>query len=198
MTLTLSRRLSAFMLLFFLLTIAPTVQAQSAPGQLNSNLLAEFKWRLIGPSSPAGRVWQVVGDENDPKTFYVCTAGGGLWKSTDNGTTLVPIFDNQTSASTGAVAIARSNSNLVWVGTGEPANTRANSWGDGVYKCGDGRTTWAHMGLEDSRQISAIVIHPTKPDTVYVAAMGYEWGRNSERGIFKTVDGGKSWNKILL
>lgn len=198
MTLTLSRRLSAFMLLFFLLTIAPTVQAQSAPGQLNSNLLAEFKWRLIGPSNPAGRVWQVVGDENDPKTLYVCTAGGGLWKSTDNGTTLVPIFDNQTSASTGAVAIAKSNSNLVWVGTGEPANTRANSWGDGVYKSLDGGQTWAHMGLGESRQISAIVIHPAKPDTVYVAAMGYEWGRNNERGIFKTVDGGKSWNKILF
>jgi photosystem II stability/assembly factor-like uncharacterized protein len=179
-----------------LCVLAPfSANAQSA--QLNANLLSEFKWRLVGPSSPAGRVWQVVGDENNPRTFYVCTAGGGLWKSTDNGTTLIPIFDNETSASTGAVAIARSNSNLVWVGTGEPANTRANSWGDGVYKSNDSGKTWEHMGLGDSRQISAIVIHPTKPDTVYVAAMGYEWGRNSERGIFKTTDGGKSWSKIL-
>src|SRR5712691_12914106 len=103
MTLTNSRqRLFAFMLLLAVLAIAPAAQAQSAPTQLNSNLLSEFKWRLVGPSSPAGRVWQVVGDENDPRTFYVCTAGGGLWKSTDNGTTLVPIFDNQTSASIGA------------------------------------------------------------------------------------------------
>ncbi|HUS11949.1 MAG TPA: hypothetical protein VMZ30_15900 [Pyrinomonadaceae bacterium] len=180
-----------------LLLISTAAQAQPAPTQLNSNLLSEFKWRLLGPSSPAGRVWQVVGDENDPKTFYVCTAGGGLWKSTDNGTTLVPIFDNQTSASTGAVAIAKSNSNLLWVGTGEPANTRANSWGDGVYKSLDAGKTWTHMGLADSRQISAIVIHPTKPDIVYVAAMGHEWGRNTERGIFKTVDGGKSWSKVL-
>jgi photosystem II stability/assembly factor-like uncharacterized protein len=179
-----------------LCVLAPfSANAQSA--QLNTNLLSEFKWRLVGPSSPAGRVWQVVGDENNPRTFYVCTAGGGLWKSTDNGTTLIPIFDNETSASTGAVAMARSNSNLVWVGTGEPANTRANSWGDGVYKSNDSGKTWEHMGLGDSRQISAIVIHPTKPDTVYVAAMGYEWGRNSERGIFKTTDGGKSWSKIL-
>ncbi len=169
-----------------------------AQKQLDVNLLSEFRWRLIGPSSPAGRVWQVVGDENNPKTFYVCTAGGGLWKSTDNGTTLIPVFDHETSASTGAVAIAKSNSNLVWVGTGEPANTRANSWGDGVYKSKDGGQTWAHMGLADSRQISAIVIHPTKPDTVYVAAMGHEWGRNNERGIFKTTDGGKTWNKILF
>jgi photosystem II stability/assembly factor-like uncharacterized protein len=167
-------------------------QAQLTPG-----MLSEFQWRLIGPSSPAGRVWQVVGDENNPQTFYVCTAGGGLWKSTDNGTTLLPIFDNQTSASTGAVAIARSNSNLVWVGTGEPANTRANSWGDGVYKSTDSGKTWTHMGLKDSRQISAIVIHPSKPDIVYVAAMGYEWGRNVERGIFKTTDGGQSWSKVL-
>ena len=192
------RSFSAFLLWLSILMTASAVQAQSASTQLHSNLLSDFKWRLVGPSSPAGRVWQVVGDENDPKTFYVCTAGGGLWKSTDNGTTLVPIFDNQTSASTGTVAIARSNSNLVWVGTGEPANTRANSWGDGVYKSLDGGKTWAHLGLEDSRQISAIVIHPTKPDTVYVAAMGYEWGRNSERGIFKTTDGGKSWSKILF
>jgi len=116
--------------LFIIFIVNAQIVAQK---QLDANLLSEFKWRLVGPSSPAGRVWQVVGDENDPKTFYVCTAGGGLWKSTDNGTTLVPIFDNQTSASTGAVAIAKSNSNLVWVGTGEPANTRANSWGDGVY-----------------------------------------------------------------
>jgi photosystem II stability/assembly factor-like uncharacterized protein len=199
MTLTNSRRpTSVFLLLLSFFTISFTAQGQSASTQLNPNLLSEFKWRLVGPSSPAGRVWQVVGDENDPKTFYVCTAGGGLWKSTDNGTTLVPSFDNQTSASTGAVAIAKSNSNLVWVGTGEPANTRANSWGDGVYRSLDGGKTWAHMGLGDSRQISAIVIHPTRPDTVYVAAMGYEWGRNSERGIFKTTDGGKSWSKILF
>jgi photosystem II stability/assembly factor-like uncharacterized protein len=185
------------MLFLFLVLVGLPVRAQTAATQLNSNLLSEFKWRLVGPSSPAGRVWQDVGDENDPKTSYVCTAGGGLWKSTDNGTTLLPIFDNQTAASTGAVAIAHSNSNIVWVGTGEPANTRANSWGDGVYKSTDGGKTWTHMGLPESRQISAIVIHPTRPDTVYVAAMGYEWGRNDERGIFKTTDGGKTWNKIL-
>jgi len=186
-----------FLFLLSTLAVGLSVQAQTAAPQLTSELLSEFKWRLIGPSSPAGRVWQVVGDENDPKTFYVCTAGGGLWKSTDNGTTLLPIFDHQTSASTGAVAIARSNSNIVWVGTGEPANTRANSWGDGVYKSIDAGKTWAHMGLPESRQISSIVIHPTRPDTVYVAAMGYEWGRNEERGIFKTTDGGKSWTKVL-
>ena len=89
---------------FLLLAVFTTAStAQTGPANLNSNMLSEFKWRLVGPSSPAGRVWTVVGDENNPKTFYVCTAGGGLWKTTDNGTTLLPIFDNQTSASTGAV-----------------------------------------------------------------------------------------------
>src|SRR5712691_2715224 len=103
MTLTNSRRrLSVSMLWLSLLPIATAALAQESSSPLSSDLLSEFKWRLIGPSSPAGRVWQVVGDENNPKTFYVCTAGGGLWKSTDNGTTLVPIFDNQTSASIGA------------------------------------------------------------------------------------------------
>ena len=100
------RPLCVFCLCLLAFALAAETRAQSAP-QLTSDLLSEFKWRLIGPSSPAGRVWQVVGDENDPKTFYVCTAGGGLWKSTDNGTTLVAVFDNQTSASTGAVAIAQ-------------------------------------------------------------------------------------------
>ena len=123
--------------------------------------------------------------------------GGGLWKSTNNGTTLLPIFEHETSASTGAVAVAKSDPNMVWVGTGEPANTRANSWGDGVYKSTDAGRTWTNMGLKESRQISAIVIHPTKPDTVYVAAMGYHWGCNEERGVFKTVDGGRTWQKIL-
>lgn len=185
---TLTFAVFAFTLLFF---------APRASAQLESRLLGEFTWRLLGPSSPAGRVWQIVGVESNPRTFYVCTAGGGLWKSTNSGTTLVPIFDRQSSASTGAVAVARSNPDIVWVGTGEPANTRANSWGDGVYKSTDGGKTWAHMGLPESRQISAVVIHPTNPDIVYVAAMGYHWGKNEERGVFKTADGGRTWNKVL-
>jgi len=190
-----ARRLGSLFL--SLVSIFFATFGQTTPSQFKRDLLKEFRWRLVGPSSPAGRVWQVVGVESNPKTFYVCTAGGGLWKSTDNGTTLLPIFDNETSASTGAVAIAKSDPNIVWVGTGEPANTRANSWGDGVYKSLDAGKTWKHMGLPDSRQISSIVIHPTRPNIVYVAAMGYEWGRNEKRGIFKTTDGGQTWSKVL-
>ncbi|MBI3664601.1 MAG: glycosyl hydrolase [Acidobacteria bacterium] len=183
------------LLLVLLLSIA--MAAQNPPSSLNSNLLREWRWRLLGPSSPAGRAWTVVGVESDPKTLYVTTAGGGLWKTTNRGTTFVPVFDTYASASTGAVAIARSNKEIVWLGTGEPASTRANSWGDGVYKSTDGAKTWTHMGLEDSRQISAISIHPVNPGVVYVAAMGHHWGRGGERGIYKTTDGGETWTRPL-
>ncbi len=187
-------RLFPVLCVFGVMTHAEPVRAQ----RIEESLLNEFTWRLLGPASPAGRAWQVVGVESDPKTFYVTTAGGGLWKSTNNGTTIEPIFNDEGSASTGAVAIAPSNTDLVWVGTGEPANTRANSWGDGVYKSTDGGSTWTNMGLRDTRQISAIVIHPTRPDIVYVAAMGHLWGSNAERGVFKTTDGGRTWDKILF
>jgi photosystem II stability/assembly factor-like uncharacterized protein len=189
---------SILVLIFSLFIQAAPARGQSNAKLPNADLFSEFTWRLLGPSSPAGRVWQVVGVESNPKTFYVTTAGGGLWKSTDNGTTLLPIFDKQTSASTGAVAIAKSNPNIVWVGSGEPASTRANSWGDGVYKSTDAGLSWANMGLGDTRQIGAVVIHPTNPEIVYVAAMGYLWGRNSERGIFKTTDAGRTWSKSLF
>jgi photosystem II stability/assembly factor-like uncharacterized protein len=183
----------------FLASLGATIPSGIARAQaIDPALLDAFSWRLIGPASPAGRAWQVVGVPSDPKTFYVTTAGGGLWKTTNHGTTIEPVFDHEGSASTGAVAIADANTDIVWLGTGEPANTRANSWGDGVYKSTDGGSTWRHMGLTDSRQISAIVIHPDDPEVVWVAAMGHEWGTNSERGVFKTTDGGDHWTRVLF
>jgi len=175
----------------------PAQAGETSQGLFNDELLSDWHWRLLGPTMPAGRAWTVVGVESDPKTLYVTTASGGLWKSTNNGTTFEPVFESEGSASTGAVAIAASNTDIVWVGTGEPANTRANSWGDGVYKSTDGGATWANMGLRDSRMTGHIVIHPEDPDIVYVAAMGRLWGRNEERGIFKTVNGGATWQKVL-
>ena len=177
-----------------LLGTALSAQAQS---RFDSGLLSEWEWRLLGPTTPAGRAWTVVGVETDPKTLYVTTASGGLWKSVNAGTTFEPVFDHGGTASTGAVAVAPSNPDIVWVGTGEPANTRANSWGDGVYKSTDAGKSWTHMGLEATRMTGHIVIHPTDPDIVYVAAMGRLWGRNEERGIFKTTNGGRTWNKVL-
>jgi photosystem II stability/assembly factor-like uncharacterized protein len=181
------------------LAVATLLLPQPLPAQ---NLAPEhtesLEWRLLGPSMPAGRAWTVVGVESDPKTLYVTTAGGGLWKTTNHGTTFRNVFDRYGSASTGAVAVAPSDPDVVWVGTGEPANTRANSWGDGVYRSDDGGESWTHMGLPDSYLISRIVIHPTDPDRVWVAAMGHLWGTNSERGVFRTVDGGRSWEKVLF
>ena len=177
-------------------TLAP---AAPADGQrLDAGAVSEFHWRLLGPASPAGRAWKVVGLESDPHTFYVTTAGGGLWKTTNDGTTLVPVLDGQRVASTGHVAVAATDPDLVWVGTGEPASTRANSWGNGVYKSMDGGRSWAHMGLDETREISKVVIDPSDPDRVYVAAMGQLWGSNPERGIFMTADAGETWEKILF
>jgi len=173
------------------------VPAMARAQTVDRAVLDAIPWRLIGPASPAGRAWQVVGVPSDPKTFYITTAGGGLWKSTNHGTTIAPIFDVASSASTGAVAIAPSDPDVVWLGTGEPANTRANSWGDGVYRSTDGGATWTHVGLRDSRQIAAIVIHPANPEIAWVAAMGREWGTNVERGVFKTTDGGRTWTNVL-
>ena len=179
-----------FGLAFFCLLSAATAVG-------SSELLQNWQWRLLGPSTPAGRAWTVVGVESDPKTLYVTTASGGLWKSVNSGTTFEPVFDDAPVASTGAVAIAASNPDIVWVGTGEPANTRANSWGNGAYKSTDAGKSWTHMGLSETKMIAHVVIHPENPDIVYVAAMGRLWGRNEERGLFKTTDGGRTWEKIL-
>ena len=154
-------------------------------------------FRLIGPNAPSGRVWQVVGVPSRPKTFYVCTAQGGVWRTTNNGTTLTPIFEEENAASCGAVAIAPSDPNVIWVGSGEPAARQSNGLGYGIYKSTDGGTTWQHLGLETTEQIAAIAIDPRDPQTVYVGAMGHLWGRNPERGVFKTTDGGRTWQKVL-
>jgi photosystem II stability/assembly factor-like uncharacterized protein len=188
-------KLSFVAVLIFFSFIAVDAQKKSIP--LEESMLASWPWRLIGPSMPAGRAWRVVGVPSDPKTLYVTTAGGGLWKTINNGTTFQQLFTHQSSVSTSEVAVARSNPDIVWVGTGEAANTRANSIGDGIYKSMDGGKTWKHMGLRNSQMIGGIVIHPENPDIVYVTSMGHLWGANEERGVYKTVNGGKNWQKVL-
>jgi hypothetical protein len=128
---------------------------------------------------------------------YVGTASGGVWKTTNNGTTWEPIFDKESVSTIGDIAIAPSDPSVVWVGTGEPNNRQSSSWGDGAYKSLDGGKTWKKMGLEATRHIGRIVIHPKNPDVVYVAALGRLWGANPERGVYKTADGGKTWSQVL-
>ena len=134
--------------------------------------------RCLGPGNMGGRVVDLAVVESRPATLYVATASGGLWKTTNNGTTWTAVFERQATVSLGAVAVAPSNPDVVWVGTGEANARNSVSWGDGVYKSTDGGKTWQNMGLRDTQHIGRIVIHPTNPDIVYVAALGHVWGPN--------------------
>jgi photosystem II stability/assembly factor-like uncharacterized protein len=182
----------------FFLFVSPGHTSQVHSSLLDDTVLSNLKWRCIGPANPGGRIDDFAVVENQPNIIYVGTASGGLWKTTNNGITWKPLFDKQETSSIGDVAISKSNSDIVWVGTGEANNRQSSSWGNGVYKSQDGGSTWINMGLQETHHIGRIVIHPTNPDTVYVAALGHLWGPNKERGIFKTMDGGKSWTKTLF
>ncbi len=160
--------------------------------------LAPLRWRLIGPAHMSGRVTDIAVPRKESYTVYCATATGGVWKTINNGTTWLPIFDEQGSSSIGAVAVSDSDPNVVWVGTGEANASSYSSWGDGVYKSGDGGSTWKRMGLADTHHIGRIVIDPVDPDIVYVAALGHLWGPNAERGLYKTTDGGESWHKAMF
>ncbi|MDA0707866.1 MAG: hypothetical protein O2963_02160, partial [Proteobacteria bacterium] len=163
----------------------------------NDDLIHDWHWRQLGPALPAGRSWYVVADENDPRVIFATAAGGGLWKSTNNGVSFRNVFSQYNVASTGYVAISKSDSNIVWLGTGENAGTRVTTYGDGVYKSTDGGETWENKGLPESYHISDIKIHPTNPDIVWVAASGYLWGESEDKGIYKSTDGGDTWRKVL-
>jgi photosystem II stability/assembly factor-like uncharacterized protein len=178
------------------LSIAPGVSgAQQAP--LTAELLRGLRFREIGPAVTGGRIHDVEALPDDPSTVYVATASGGLWKTTNHGTTWTPIFDSQPVSTFGDVAIAPSNPDVIWAGTGEQNNRQSTSWGNGVYRSMDGGKTWTHLGLEETRHIGKVVVHPTNPDIAYVAALGNLWKPNPERGVFKTTDGGRTWTKAL-
>ena len=159
----------------------------------------DLKWQFLGPRNVSGRCTDiaVVRPKGKNYTIYVGTASGGLWKTDNEGTTWEPIFDQGPSTSIGDVALAPSNQQIVWVGTGEANIFRSSQSGAGVYKSTDGGKTWQHMGLAGTQTIPRIVIHPENPDIVYVAASGHEWTNNEERGVFMTTDGGKTWSKVL-
>ena len=156
-------------------------------------------FRNVGPATMGGRVDDLAVLESNPAVFYVGTASGGLWKTTNSGTTWEVLFDDLDDVvSIGDVAIAPNDANLVWVGTGENNNRQSGSWGNGVYKSIDGGKTWKHMGLRDSKHIARIIVDPVDHDVVYVAALGSLWGAGKERGVFKTTDGGVTWTNVLF
>lgn len=163
------------------------------------SLFSKFNWQFLGPTSISGRMTDiaVVTPRGKNYTIYAASASGGVWKTINEGTTWAPIFENAMSTSIGDIAIAPSNQNIVWIGTGECNIFRSSNAGAGVYKSTDAGKTWNHFGLIGTNTISRIVIHPTNPDIVYVAASGTEWTNNQDRGVYKTVNGGKTWEKVF-
>ena len=163
----------------------------------SSSTFKAMELRNIGPAYMSGRIADIAIDQNNPSTWYTAVGSGGVWKTTNAGTTWTPIFDDQPVYSIGDVTIAPSNSNIIWVGTGENNGGRHISFGDGVYKSVDGGQTWKNMGLSKSEHVSDIIIHPTNPDIVWVSAQGPLWSGGGERGLYKTTDGGETWKQVL-
>jgi photosystem II stability/assembly factor-like uncharacterized protein len=161
---------------------------------ITADTLKGLEFRNIGPALMGGRIDDFAVVESAPSTFYVATASGGVLKTTNNGITFDPVFDDQDVSTIGDIAIAPSDPSILYVGTGEPNNRQSSSWGNGVYKTLDGGKTWGNVGLKDTQHIGRVVVDRRNPDVAYVAALGHLWGPNKERGLFKTTDGGKSWS----
>ena len=183
------KRLSIFLLSLCLFVIT---YSQPKPEQLKN-----IKFRPIGPANMGGRVTDIVGIPGDPSTFYFAAADGGLFKTTNGGTTSEALFTDQRVYSVGAIGMSPNDPNLIYLGTGEGDPRNSTSYGNGVYRSFDGGKTWKHMGLTKTERIKRVIVNPNNTNEVCVCALGREWGPNSERGVFQTKDGGKSWNRIL-
>lgn len=179
------------------LILGGTFSAQNAPAVGDQSLIRHLKWRNIGPANMVGRISDFEALDEDFTHVLVASASGGVFKSVNAGTTWTPIFDDYGSASIGDVAVFQKNPDIIWVGTGEECVRNSIAWGDGLYKSTDGGRTFARVGLETTQSIGRVLTHPTDPDLVYVAASGHAWGYTGDRGLFKTVDGGKTWTKLL-
>jgi photosystem II stability/assembly factor-like uncharacterized protein len=174
----------------------PQAPATPPPNASTDPLLRGFQFRSIGPAVMMGRVDDIQGSEKDPMIIYVGYATGGLWKSTDGGEHWHSLFDNMANESIGAIGIAPSDPNIVYVGTGEANNRQSSSIGDGMWGTTDGGKTWNHLGLENTQSINRVVVDPTNPNIVYVASPGHLFGANPDRGLYKTTDGGKTWKNL--
>ena len=171
--------------------------APPPPADLSENQLAAFKARAIGPATMGGRVSSIALDPSDAATFYVGLGTGGIMKTTNAGASFSAIFEKEKVAAIGDIAVAPSDSKIVWVGTGEANDRNSSSWGNGVYRSEDSGGTWTQAGLEGSKAIARVVVHPSDPKTAWAAVMGDLWSRSPNRGLFKTTDAGKTWTKLL-
>ena len=175
-----------------------TAQVSNQNTQIPVEFYNQLEWRNIGPLR-GGRSLGAAGSPGRINEYYFGATGGGLWKTDDGGTEWYPVTDGKvTSSSVGAVAVAETNPDIVYIGMGEVQLRGSITQGDGVYKTVDGGKTWKHLGLKETQAVSRIRIHPTNPDIVYVAALGHPYGDNSERGVFKSIDGGNTWSKTLF
>src|SRR2546422_3557801 len=178
-------------------TKSPTATPKPAPpGAIDEKLFSGMQWRQIGPFR-GGRALAIEGVSGEPDTYYFGGVAGGVWKTVDGGQNWTPLFDKEDISSIGAIAVAPSDHNVVYAGTGEAAIRGNTTYGIGVYKSIDAGKTWKNIGLKDSRQVGALIVDPRNADVVLVAALGHAFGPNQERGIFRTTDGGKTWTKVL-
>ena len=186
----------AYSLIAIVALVFGSVTSTIADG-LRAEDLAALQWRELGSAAPSGRIARFAVHPDDTRIIYAASASGGLWKTVNAGTTWAPIFEGQSTVSMGEVALTPGHPDIVWVGTGEQNSVRSSQFGDGVYRSADGGKTWQHKGLAGSRHIGRILIHPDNPDLVYVAALGSLWGPNEERGLYRTTDGGETWEQLL-
>src|SRR3954454_7507183 len=188
--------------LFAVFISPPSVQSAGSPtptppGTIDERLFNGMRWRQVGPFR-GGRALAIEGVVGEPDTYYFGAVAGGVWKTTDGGANWTPLFDKAPISSVGALAVAPSDHNVVYVGTGEAAIRGNTTYGTGVFKSIDAGRTWKNIGLKDTRHIGALIVDPKNPDIVLVAALGHIFGPNPERGIFRTADGGKTWNRVLF
>jgi photosystem II stability/assembly factor-like uncharacterized protein len=184
-------------LLILLLWALLPAKGWSQSAEQAGKLFEKFLWRAIGPALMGGRTVDIEAVEKQPWIIYAAIGPSGVWKSENAGTTWEPVFFKENTVSVGDIAIAQSSPNIIWAGTGEATCRNSVTIGDGVYKSTDSGKTWTNMGLKDTRHISRILVNRGDPNIVYVAAMGHLWGPNQDRGVYKTIDGGKTWNKVL-
>lgn len=183
-----------------LVSMVTPLHAQKKTGdepKLTPEALGSLSWRSIGPAFMSGRIADIVIDPRREHTWYVAVGSGGIWKTTNGGTTFTPVFDKQTSYSIGCLALDPSNPNTVWAGTGENVGGRHVGYGDGIYRSTNAGASWTNLGLKASEHISKIIIHPSDSNTVWVAAQGPLWSKGGERGVYKTTDGGSTWKRVL-
>src|ERR1041385_246079 len=195
-------RLIRIVFVLSIVLLAPSLRSASSatptpPGTIDEKLFNGMQWRQIGPFR-GGRALTIEGVPGESDTYYFGAVAGGVWKTIDGGANWIPLFDKQPISSIGAIAVAPSDHNVIYAGTGEAAIRGNTTYGTGVFKSVDGGKTWENVGLKDSRKIGALIVDPRNENVVLVAALGHAFGPNPERGIFRTSDGGKTWTNVLF